>query len=102
MARALGWTDDATLNFVFRWTKLKGRKLDTWANPFSGLYTGGQTNTDEVDSFVRVSADIAPSALAPFIEDAVRRLFAQFDGYALPKGTVEYWLEKPLTRTLSN
>ncbi|KJC60485.1 hypothetical protein UP10_12795 [Bradyrhizobium sp. LTSPM299] len=100
-ARALGWEpEDTTLAFAFRWSKLTGRKLESWANP--GVYFSAyeKTATDTVTSYVEVPLDTPQSAIAPVVEAVVRQLFVQFGGYQLPSKAIEDWTRKLIERRL--
>jgi hypothetical protein len=100
-ARALGWkSQDTTLAFAFRWTKLAGRKLEPWANPAVHISAYERTATDTVNSYVEVPLDTPQSAIAPAVEAVVRQLFVQFGGYQLPSKAIEDWTRKLIERRL--
>jgi len=81
-ANALGWkSPDARIGFAFQWNKLAGRRLESWADPYCPFVGGGTAHDDEAVTFVDVTVDMAPSALAPVVDRATRGLFALFDGY---------------------
>jgi len=100
-ARALGWKpEETTLAFAFRWSRLKGRKLEPWVN--RGVYISARekTGTDSVTSYVEVPLDTPLNAIAPAVETVVRQLFVQFGGYQLPTQAIEDWTRKLIERRL--
>jgi hypothetical protein len=94
IAKGLGWDEDARLGFAFRWAKLKGRQLVSWANPIVHVSRGHTAYTDDVTTYIEVPLDAPVSAIAPFVEESTRELFALFDGYAMPSEAVEQWTKK--------
>jgi len=100
-AKALGWKEDTTrLGFAFRWTKLSGRELASWANPLAHVTGGYKAHDDEVTTFTEISLDTPASAIAPFVEQATQDLFALFDGYKMPTEAVEEWVRRLIERRL--
>ena len=100
-AKALGWVpDQTTLGFAFRWHKLKGRQLSSWANPFYDIMEGGTAHDDQVESCVQFSLDTPLSALPQFVDDATKRLFAAFEGATIPRRTIEDFVRRLFERKL--
>ena len=100
-AKALGWTpDQTTLGFAFRWHKLKGRRLTAWANPYSSFNEGGIAHDDTIDSCVQFSLDTPLSALAQFVDEATKRLFAAFEGARIPRQEIEELVKRLFERRL--
>jgi hypothetical protein len=98
--KALDWNLEHTkIGFSFRWTKLKGRELTTWAVPMTFL-SAGRAAQDEVSTFVTVPADTPPGAISPFVQEATRGLFLLFAGYTMPTEAVDYWVQKLVERKL--
>jgi hypothetical protein len=102
IAKGLGWSETAILGFMFRWRKLKGRRLDTWANPIIYVPGGGPSQQDEITTFIAVPLTIALSAIPSLVESATRELFVAFDGTKLSKGTYEEQGRKLLERRLGS
>jgi hypothetical protein len=101
-AKALGWMPDQTkLGFAFRWHKLRGRRLNAWANPFSDFLEGGTAHDETIESFVQLSLDTPLSAAPHFVDEATKRLFAAFDGATLPRRTIEDLVKRLFERRLS-
>ncbi len=100
-AKALGWPPDkTTLGFGFRWHKLKGRRLSAWANPYTTINEGGVAHDDVVESCVQFSLETPLSALAQFVDEATKPLFAAFDGAILPRREIEELVRRLFMRTL--
>jgi len=105
-ANALGWkSPDARIGFAFQWNKLAGRRLESWADPYCPFVGGGTAHDDEAVTFVDVTVDMAPSALAPVVDRATRGLFALFDGYRVKTqligDTVRRVLERRCSRSIN-
>jgi hypothetical protein len=99
-AKSLGRQDPAgRLGFSFRWTKLRGRYLSTWANPQMFLWPEEHgAADDEITTFVDLPADTPPPAIAPVVRDATIDLFALFDGFSMPDQTIEALVQRTLER----
>ena len=96
----VGW-NTAQLGFAFRWTKLKGRRLEAWAYPLETTLIGfNEAHDDEADTFVELPLDTPLSAIAPFVDQATRRLFARFDGYRMAPAEIERWVRRLIERKL--
>jgi hypothetical protein len=98
LANALGCDRENTrLGFAFRWTGLRGRRLEPWANPVVPINAFGESHEDAITTFVELSLD---SAIGPFVDAAVRGLFVVFGGYRLPLETIEHWVQRLIQRQL--
>jgi hypothetical protein len=51
-------------------------------------------------TFVELSLDTPASAIAPYVELAVRDLFVLFGGYSLPSAAIENWVSRLVERKL--
>jgi hypothetical protein len=100
-AKVLGWnSEEARLGFAFRWTKLKGRQLEPWANPVIPISSHGTAQDDTVTTFVELTLDTPESAVAPYVDQATRELFVLFGGYSFPTATTEHWVRRLVERKL--
>lgn len=89
-AKAMGCQPEKTLlAFAFRWTRLKGRELASWANPGRHISRGRKAYQDDVTSIVNVPLETPLSALSDFVYQAVQPLFEIFDGFTINKEIVE-------------
>jgi hypothetical protein len=100
-AKALGWkSEEARLGFAFRWTKLKGRQLEPWANPGVHISAYGTAQDDTVTTFIELPLDRPESAVAPYVDEATRELFVLFGGYRFPSTAIEDWVRRLVERRL--
>jgi hypothetical protein len=100
-AKALGWKPNETrLGFAFRWSKLKGRELASWANPGVFFNTYGPAHDNAATTCVELPMDTPVAAIPPAVEQAVRDLFVLFDGYRMPNNVIEYWVQRLIERRL--
>ena len=89
-AKAMGCPAEGTLlAFAFRWVKLQGRRLTSWAHPDRHIFPEPSAYQDEVLTFVDVPLEIPLSALSNFVNQAVQPLFQVFDGFVLDRNVVE-------------
>jgi hypothetical protein len=64
-AKAMGCDPESTqLAYAFKWSKLRGRKLVSWANPGRYISPGKSAYQDEVISIINVPLETPLSALA--------------------------------------
>ena len=102
-ALALGCDAQTTkVGFSFRWRGLSGRNLHAWYGRLrTSLPLGPYTASDsEAESFVTVPLETSESALAPFVETAVRHLLAKFRGYSMSREKTESCVRLLLERKL--
>jgi hypothetical protein len=85
------------LGFAFQWTTLKGRRLTSWADPFA-VIGGGIAHDDSARTFVELSLDTPTTALAPFVDQTTRSLFAQFEGARIAHNAIEEIVRRVLQR----
>lgn len=100
-AKAMGCDSERTvLNFAFRWKRLKGRQLTSWANPGRYISPTRSAYQDEVLSFVDVPLEIPLSALSEYVHRVTQPIFEVFDGFALSKEVTEDLTRKLVERRL--
>jgi hypothetical protein len=100
-AKALGWKpDETTIGFGFRWHKLRNRKLTPWASQYLRIPAGGTAHDDVIENFVQLSLDTPLSAVAQYVDQATKRLFAAFEGATIPIGVVEGTVKQLFDRKL--
>jgi len=100
-AKAMGCVAEETqLAFAFRWKKLKGRQLGSWANPGRFIFPGQFAYQDEVRAYVNVPLDTPISALGSFVNEVIRPLFEAFDGFVLSGSVVEDLVRQLVERKL--
>jgi hypothetical protein len=101
IGKGLNWAENATLGFMFRWRKLKGRRLDSWANPIVYVPGGGPSHQDEVTTFIELPLATAAAAIPSLVEAATQELFVAFDGTRLNKDTYEEQARRLIERRMS-
>lgn len=100
-AKAMGCEAEHTvLGFAFRWTRLRGRELGSWAQPGRYISPGRNAYQDEVVVFVNVPLDTPLSALGEYVNQVVQPLYEVFDGFALGKDVVEDLTRRLVERKL--
>ena len=100
-AKAMGCNPENTLlAFAFRWTRLRGRELGSWAQPGRDIWPGRPAYQDDVTALVNVPLETPLSALSEFVNQAVQRLFEVFDGFTLSKNVVEDLTRRLVERKL--
>jgi hypothetical protein len=91
-AKSMGCLPEkTTLAFAFKWTKLKGRKISSWARSNFGrsIPSIHSAYQDEVITFVNVPLDTPLSAISQYVNQAVKPLFEIFSGFTLSENSIE-------------
>ena len=100
-AKAMGFKEHETqLAFAFRWTKLHGRELTSWAQPGRYIAPGRTAYQDEVVTSVIVPLETPLSAVPEFVHQALEPLFEVFDGFQISKEIVGELTRRLLDRKL--
>jgi hypothetical protein len=98
-ATALHADENTKLEFVFRWSGLKGRELTSWVEPMR--YVSHRTaQQDSVTSTITLPIDTVPSTLAEYVKTAIKPLYEIFEGFTMPGAVVEELTQKLLERRL--
>lgn len=92
--------EETELAYGFKWSKLRGRKLVSWANPGRYISPGRTAYQDEVFVHIHVPLETPLSALGEFVNRAVQPLFEIFDGFVLSKDVVEDLTRRLIERKL--
>lgn len=93
-------SEETTLAFAFKWTKLKGRELSSWANRLRWIPHGYSAYQDEVIAFVNVPLDLPLSVLPQYVNQVVQPLFEIFNGFTLSADIVEEMTRNLIERKL--
>ena len=88
------------LEFGFRWTRLRGRQLSSWAQPRRYISSGRQPYQDEVLSRVTIPLETPDNALAQYVVTVIRPLFEVFDGFEISNEVVEDLVQQLTERRL--
>lgn len=100
-AKAMGCDPERTvLAFAFRWTRLRGRELGSWAQPGRYISSGRQAYQDEITVLVNVPLETPLSALSEYVNQVVQPLYEVFDGFSLSKDVVEDLTRRLIERRL--
>jgi len=98
-AKALGATSDANaLAIGFRWSRLRGRVLSTWASRNYMLSLDRRAHQDEVLSFIHVPIDAPSSRIAEYVREATAPLYEVFEGFEAPLKAIESETSRVLER----
>lgn len=97
-ARAFKLDQEARLAFSFRWSNLKGRELDSWADISGFVSSHREAMGDKAEGYVEIQADTPPDALAPYAHTVTKDLFELWGGWQFPRRDIEHQLERLLKR----
>ena len=91
--------DETQIAFAFRWTRLSGRKLWTWAHPDSMLRAAPVCHDDHAKEMVLVPASTPLLGLTTYVQRVGAGLIAHFEGYdAISPSVVESIVKETLGR----
>ena len=99
-AKAMGCSEDSSINIVFRWSGLRGRTLSSWANPGRYLSYERSAYQDEVVSIIEIPIDTAQGALSGYVHQIISQLFEVFDGFELSEEVTDDLVRRLLERRL--
>lgn len=100
-AKAMGCNEENTLlAFSFKWSRLKGRALTSWAKPDRYISGGRHAYQDEVLVFVDVPLETPLSALNEYVSQAIQPLFEVFEGFQLSNDVIEDLTRRLVERRL--
>jgi hypothetical protein len=99
-AKAMGCKLDTTqLAFGFRWSKLQGRVLSSWAQPLRYI-SPHDAYQDQVFSDITVPLDVPLSSLGEYVGQAIRPLFEVFSGFSIGQSVVNEMTDRLISRAL--
>jgi hypothetical protein len=100
-AKAMGCSPETTrLSFIFKWTKIKGRELSSWANIDRVIFPGKIAYQDEVTSQVSIPLETPSSAVAEYVHSITAPLFAVFNGMEFVFSVTEDLTKRLIERRL--
>jgi Schlafen, AlbA_2 len=98
-AKAMGCDpEQTTLHHIFRWKKLRDRKLCSWRYPERYITPGRTAYKDEAESEITIGLDIPNSALASYVYQATKPLLEVFDDFQIGLSVVEEITRKVIER----
>jgi hypothetical protein len=98
LALARGWgfsSENSTLNFLFKWTRLSGRRLISWRE-YRWDTNRGKSSQDTVESFVQVPLDTPESAISGYVAQVLGRLFEVFDAAKVDEASIAHEVNRAL------
>lgn len=100
-ATAMGCVPEpTTLAYSFKWTRLRGRTLTSWAQPERSLSSYREAYQDEVITFVNLPLETSLSSLSEYVNQSVQPLFNIFEGFELGIQVVEDLTRRLVERRL--
>ncbi|MCL4501018.1 MAG: ATP-binding protein [Deltaproteobacteria bacterium] len=98
-AKGMGCKPEKTqLFFGFKWSKLRGRILSSWAWPGRYISQYRTAYQDEVFLISIVPLETSESAIPQFVYNIVKSLFTIFDGFEISLKIVEEFVNNLLQR----
>lgn len=80
-AQALNGEKNITLSFVFKWTGLKNRFLNSWAHPDRHIYSECKANVDECIREITIPINATKTNIIDYTFEISSYLFLNFGGY---------------------
>lgn len=99
-AKAMGASNEASIEVIIRWKGLSDRVISAWANPDRILPYGGKAHQDEVTSIISIPVETPPSALSTYVHQLTSELFEVFDGFELSIESSEDLVRRLIERRL--
>ena len=100
-AKAMGCPIETTkLSFAFRWTKMKGRELSSWANMDRHIHRGNIAHQDDIDYQIIVPLETPISAIAEYVYPITKAVFEVFDGLEISISVIEDLTQRLIERRL--
>jgi hypothetical protein len=87
-ARAMGAAESSTIRYSFRWSGIRGRQLQSWANPARHIWSR-TAHQDVVIARTDVPIDAPLSSLGTYVGAVISPLFEVFEGFVLGQGVVD-------------
>jgi len=100
-SKAMGCPIETTrISFAFRWTKMRGRELSSWANIERRIHHGNIAKQDDIISQVVVPLEIPSSAIAEYVYPITRTVFEAFNGVEIDISVIEDLTQRLIERRL--
>lgn len=98
-AKSMGCELEKTqLAFAFKWSKLRGRILSSWAWPGRYISPNHIAYQDAVFAMSYVPLETPESAITPFVYDVIKQLFIIFNGFDPGSTLVEDFVKRLIER----
>lgn len=89
---------DVKLNFLFRWSGLKKRKLNNWDQYIQRESNHGPAQQDSVALFISIPSETSTSSIASILRPELNKLYALFDNYEMSAKMLEKYASDLLDR----
>ncbi len=100
-AKAMGCNEEDTrLAFGFRWSRLRGRELISWATSAPNISAAQKAYQDVVEATVVVPLDAPLSVLGDYVNKVVQPLYGIFGGVTLRKDIVDNLVRRLVERQM--
>lgn len=99
-AKSMGCNENSDINFIFRWSELKGRRLCSWSNPNRHLSLERKAYQNQVVSELNLPVNTAKSAISGYVQRIVDELFSIFDGFKVSQNVTDDLVRKLIERKL--
>jgi len=81
--------ETTNLSFVFRWTKMKGRELSSWANIDRHIPRGNIAYQDDITFQIIIPLETPSSAIAEYVYPITKAVFEAFNGVEIGISVIE-------------
>jgi hypothetical protein len=78
-----------SIELIFRWRRLAGRALSSWANIARVVPPGLIAHQDEFATSIVVPTNATQSGISGYVHEVTRQLFSLFDGTTFDQSTIE-------------
>jgi cellulose biosynthesis protein BcsQ len=100
-ATAMGCSPEETkLAYSFKWTRLRGRTLTSWAQPERYISSDRSAYQDEVVTYANLPLETSLSAMSEYVNQCIQPLFQIFDGFELDAQIVDDLTRRLIERRL--
>ncbi len=100
-AKAMGCPIETTgLSFAFRWTKMRGRELSSWANMDRHMHRGNIAHQDDITFQIIIPLETPSSAIAEYVYPITKTVFEAFNGEEIGISVIEDLTQRLIERRL--
>jgi hypothetical protein len=78
-----------SIEIIFRWRRLAGRELNSWANITRVVPSGLTAHQDEFETSIVVPTTVTQSGISGYVHEVTRQLFRLFDGTSFEPSIIE-------------
>lgn len=97
--KAMGCLTEATkLSFAFKWTKMRGRELSSWANIDRHIHRGNIAHQDDISYQIIIPLDTPSSTIAEYVYPITKTVFETFGGIEIGISVIEDLTQRLIMR----